>query len=285
MRTVSLTYRKSPANCDTLEINGVESTGAPIGATMRVHEHDVGSGVRLVAMRGDGLNPLDLELITELVATLERLSGDLACRAVVLASDDRHFCAGATSKFSPGMKHWSTRDLYDLVPRLLGVDVPIVVAHNGAAVGGGLGLALIGDWRQMASNGRAHANFTRLGYTPGFGLTALLPHLIGAHRATEILISGRPVGADEALRIGLADGVSDPESLRDDAIERARVFAAAAPLATRATKRRQRAAIRAELTSVLGAELELQEQLKLTDDYTEGIAATAQRRDPEFRGR
>lgn len=261
--------------------------GPKIGSEnrMRVQVNDLGRGVQLLAMRGDGLNPLDMELTTELVQALERLDADTDCRAVVLASDDRHFCAGATSKFNPDAPAWSARDLYDLVPRLVAVDVPIVVAHHGAAVGGGLGLALIGDWRQMSSDARAHANFTRLGYTPGFGLTAMLPELVGAHRATELLLSGRPVGAEEALRIGLADGVSAPDATRDDAIAQARIFAEAAPLATRATKRIRRQALRARLAQVLDEELKLQERLKRTEDYAEGTAAMAARREPHFRGR
>jgi len=251
----------------------------------RVSEEVAGDGVRLVAMNGDGRNPLDLDLVAELAEALERLDAAPDCRAVVLVSTDKHFCAGATSKFAPGTKTWSTRDLYDVVPRLLGVDVPVVVALNGAAVGGGLGLALIGDWLQMASDARAHANFTRLGFTPGFGLSLLLPELIGPHRAAELLVSGRPVGGEEAMRIGLADGLSAPEDLRRDALERAAVFAAAAPLASRAVKSRQRERIRALLPRVLSEELELQERLKQTEDYAEGIAAMSQRRAPEFQGR
>lgn len=248
----------------------------------RVSVQQPALGVHLVAMRGDGRNPLDLELTQELAEALEDLDRSPDCRAVVLASDDRHFCAGATSKFSSGTPRWSTRDLYDIVPRLLGVDVPIVVALNGAAVGGGLGLALIGDWVQMASDARAQANFTRLGFTPGFALTLLLPERMTGQRATELLMSGRPVDAEEAVRIGLADALSDPESLREDAITRAVEFGTAAPLAIRAVKAVRRAHIRRALPETLTRELELQGHLKSTDDYAEGIAAMSERRPPRF---
>jgi len=251
----------------------------------RVEQHVAADGVHLLAMRGDGRNPLDLELVQELADALERLDRSTDCRAVVIASDDRHFCAGATSKFAPGARQWSTGDLYDNVPRLLGVDIPVVVALNGAAIGGGLGLALAGDWLQMASDARAQANFTRLGFTPGFGLTVLLPDRVGDHRATELLMSGRPVDAPEALAMGLADAVSDPDSLRADAIARAVEFATAAPLAIRAVKAARREQTRRMLPDTLSRELALQEQLKSTEDYREGIAAMTERRPPRFRGR
>lgn len=241
-------------------------------------------GVAQVIMSGDGTNPLDLELVDELIETLRDLDNTRSCRAIVLASDDRHFCAGATSKFAPGTKTWSTADLYSRVPELYAFDMPIVVALNGATVGGGLGLALLGDWRQIASDGRVQVNFSLLGYTPGFGTTLLLPELIGFHRSDDLILSGRPVGAAEAVSIGLVDASSSPDDLRSDAIERAQIFAAAAPLAVRAIKARQRARVRSLLTVVLDDELRLQEELKQTADYAEGMAAMRERRTPRFLG-
>lgn len=238
-----------------------------------------------VVMNGGGTNPLDLELVDELIDALRRVDGDASCRAIVLASDDRHFCAGATSKFVPGAKTWSTADLYSRVHELYAFDMPIVVALNGATVGGGLGLALLGDWRQIASDARVQANFSLLGYTPGFGATLLLPELIGSHRSDELLLSGRPVYAPEALAIGLADASSSPDTLRSDAVERAQIFAAAAPLAVRAIKSRQRARMRALLPTTLEDELRLQEELKQSADYAEGMAAMRERRAPRFNGR
>jgi enoyl-CoA hydratase/carnithine racemase len=236
-------------------------------------------------MSGDGRNPLDLTLISELAQALEELDGDLSFRCAVVASDDRHFCAGAVSKIAETVPTWSTRDLYALIPRLFAVDIPIVVALNGAAIGGGLGLALIGEWRQVAENARLQANFPLLGYSPGFGTTLLLARIVGEHRASELLISGRSVDAREAFRIGLADGLSPPENLREEAIARARVIGAGAPLAGRAVKATRLASVRQMLPKVLAAELELQERLKATADYKEGIDAARQGRAPRFAGR
>jgi 2-(1,2-epoxy-1,2-dihydrophenyl)acetyl-CoA isomerase len=248
----------------------------------RVHTEIREGGVRVVVMTGDGLNPLDLELIEELVEAFATLDADRSCRAIVLASADRHFCAGATSKFAPGGRQWSTADLYALAPGLFSVDTPVVVALNGASIGGGAGLALVGDWRQMASDARVQINFTKLGYTPGFGLTLTLPHLVGHHRASDLLLSGRAVTAEEALAIGLSDGTSEPASLLEDTIARALVFAEAAPLAVRALKSRQLQQLRLALPGVLAEELALQEQLKSTADYAEGMAAMKERRPPVF---
>jgi len=242
-------------------------------------------GVAGVLMTGDGRNPLDLDLVTELADALEGIDADPTWRAGVVASGDRHFCAGATAKFGAGDAAWSTPDLYRVVPRLFAVDLPIVVALNGAAIGGGAGLAMIGDWRQMAADARVQINFSRLGYTPGFGLTRVLPDLVGSHRAGDLLESGRSVDAGEALAIGLCDAVSDPELLMADATARASVMAEAAPLAARALKARRLAGLRAELPGVLDDELRLQERLKQTADYAEGMAAMRERRAPRFEGR
>ena len=250
----------------------------------RVVRYEPRPGVTQLAMRGDGRNPLDLDLVRSVADHLEELDGDAACRAVVLSSEDRHFCAGATSKISGAGPSWSTEDLYAQVPRLAAFGKALVIALNGAAVGGGVGLAMWGDWRQMARDARLQVNFSRLGYTPGFGLTATLPALLGGHRAAELMMSGRSVGADEALRIGLCDGLSAADDLLHDAIERATVFAAAAPLASRAVKTAARRALIASIPGVLSDELSEQTRLKATADYAEGMAAVKEGRAPEFTG-
>jgi enoyl-CoA hydratase/carnithine racemase len=251
----------------------------------RVQTERTEDAIVRIVMHGDGTNALDLDLVTELADALVEANADPACRAVVLSSADRHFCAGATAKLGSGSSGWSTADLYAVVPRLIAVDIPVVVALAGAAVGGGAGLALIGDWRQMDRGARIQINFSRLGYTPGFGIGRMLPDLVGVHRADELMMSGRSVGAEESLAIGLCDAVSDEGALLDDAVHRAVEYARAAPLAVRAIKARSRRALRADLPLVLREELALQDRLRATDDYREGMAAARERRPPEFRGR
>lgn len=247
--------------------------------------HGASEHVRNVVMHGDGRNPLDLQLLGELADQLDSAAKDPDCRAVVLSSTDRHFCAGATAKLTPGGPAWSTADLYREVPRLFAFPKPLVAALNGAAVGGGVGLALVADWRQMSTNARVQVNFSRLGYSPGFGLTRTLPDLVGRHRATELMVSGRAVSAGEALSIGLCDGVSAPERLAEDTLARARTFAEAAPQPARLLKLAARRPLLADLAGVLDAELAQQDVLKKTEDYAEGMAAAQARRVPHFRDR
>ncbi|URM93941.1 enoyl-CoA hydratase/isomerase family protein [Actinomadura madurae] len=256
----------------------------PNGATHpgRVTARRALEHVQHIEMHGDGRNPLDLQLLRELAESLETAAEDTDCRAVVLSSTDRHFCAGATSKFATGGSSWSTADLYREVPRLFAFPKPLVAALNGATVGGGLGLALVADWRQMATDARAQVNFSRLGYTPGFALTRTLPDVVGRHRAAELMMSGRAVPAQEALAIGLCDGVSAPQRLLDDALARARTFAEAAPQPARLLKFATRRPLLADLERILAAELAQQTALKTTEDYAEGMAAVQERRTARF---
>jgi enoyl-CoA hydratase/carnithine racemase len=236
-------------------------------------------------MNGDDGNPLDLALVRELAGTLERLDRDPAVRAAVLISTGKHFCVGATAKLTEGQPAWSTADLYAEVPRIAAFGKPLVAALNGAAVGGGAGLALMADWRQMAADAKLQINFSRLGYTPGFGVTRTLPDLVGAHRAAELLMSGRRVSAAEARSVGLCDAVSEPGQLLDDTLARAAEFAQGAPLAVRAIKSDARRRLLADLPAVLRDELAQQTRLKETADYAEGMSAVRERRRPAFVGR
>jgi enoyl-CoA hydratase/carnithine racemase len=252
--------------------------------TNRVVAQQTSGSIAMLAMRGAPGNPLDLDLVSSLADHLEALDEKPECRAVVLSSDERHFCVGATSKHRSAGSGWSTAELYSVIPRLIGITKPIVIALNGAAVGGGAGIALLGDWRQMARNARIQANFSLLGYTPGFALTATLPALIGDHRALELMMTGRPVFADEAFRIGLCDAISEPEKLVADAVVQAEAFAAAAPLAIRALKTSARTALLSTIKDILDRELMQQAELKATNDYREAITALGEGRPPRFSG-
>ncbi|HVW33373.1 MAG TPA: enoyl-CoA hydratase/isomerase family protein, partial [Acidimicrobiia bacterium] len=133
-------------------------------------------------------NFFDVALLESMAAAMERLAVD-GCRAIVLRTGSKSFCAGMdvldASSGSGG------RHIYDVVPRLFAVDVPVVASVRGAAIGGGLGLAMAADFRVAAPEARFAANFARLGFSPGFALTATLPAVIGPHRAAELLYTGR----------------------------------------------------------------------------------------------
>src|SRR6185436_20373861 len=115
--------------------------------------------------------------------------------------------------------------------RLFRTRKPVVGAIHGAAVGGGLGLALVPDFRVTCAEARFSANFTRLGFHPGFGLTTTLPRLVGVQQAALLFYTGRRIGGQEAQRIGVADLLVAQDQVRTSAIELAREIAASAPLA------------------------------------------------------
>ncbi|HEY6310767.1 MAG TPA: enoyl-CoA hydratase/isomerase family protein [Streptosporangiaceae bacterium] len=234
-------------------------------------------------------NFFDAELITSLADALAWLDGRPEFRAAVLCSDGRHFCAGAdfTGRSGrPGMG--GAKELYAAAARLFEARTPVVAAVQGAAVGGGLGLACAADFRVATPGTRFWANFARLGLHHGFALTVTLPAIIGEQRALDLLCTGRRVGGEEAARIGLADRMAepeDPEGLRAAAQELAAEIAAGAPLAVRSIRETMRGTLADRARAAMDRELAEQDRLRQTADFAEGIRASAQRRPPRFEAR
>ena len=180
-------------------------------------------------------NHFDAALIAGLADTFERLDADADARAIVLCSSGRHFCAGADlpgalSGDQPTVAG-STGSLYGEAVRLFAARTPIVAAVQGAAVGGGLGLALVADFRVAGPSTRFIANFSRLGLHQGFGITVTLPAVVGMQRAQELLYTGREVPGGEAISIGLCDRLAGDDVVRSAAYAFAAEIAASAPLA------------------------------------------------------
>ncbi len=229
-------------------------------------------------------NHFDMAMLAELADVYERLDGDRdgACRAIVLCSTGRHFCAGAD--FGGG-EVLSVRAIYAQAYRLFAAGLPVVAAVQGAAVGGGLGLALSADFRLAAEETRFQANFARLGIHHGFGLTVTLPRVIGEQRAAELLLTGRRIKGQEALAIGLCDRLGPRDQLRAHAHAFAAEIASAAPLAVRS----MRATIRGDLAERVKAatvrEAAEQAELFASEDFREGVSATSERRPAKFTGR
>ncbi len=234
-------------------------------------------------------NHFDVALISSLAEALADLDAEVACRAVVLCSEGKHFCAGADLG-SRGLGS-ATRGggesghLYDEVLRLFSIQTPMVAAVQGGAIGGGLGLAMAADFRVASPESRFSANFARLGFHHGFGLTVTLPAAIGRQRALEMLYTGRRLPGDEALRIGLCDRLSPPDSLRAEAHALAAEIGASAPLAVRSIRQTMRGDLPARIRAATERERAEQERLSATDDFREGVRATAERRPPKFTGR
>ena len=229
-------------------------------------------------------NFFDAGLIGALADALGELAGDAACRAVVLCSEGRHFCAGADFSRASPIGPGDGPHLYDMAARLFEQPLPIVAAIQGAAVGGGLGLALAADFRVASASSRFAANFARLGIHQGFAITVTLPAVIGQQAALDLLYTGRRVGGDEAHRLGLCDRLAAPGEERAAACVLAAEIAASAPLAVRSIRQTMRGPLAAQAVAAMRRERAEQEKLTSTADFREGVAAAAQRRVPSFTG-
>ena len=234
-------------------------------------------------------NFFDFDLIREIADTYERLDDDPDCRAIVLCSEGRHFCAGANfqSRESWGQEQLDNqaRQLYVEAVRVFSGRKPVVVAVQGAAIGGGLGLALSADFRVTCAEARFSANFARLGFHQGFGLSITLPRLVGHTNASLLLFTGRRLNGEDALAMGLADELVPQAEVRDYAHGLAREIAGSAPLAVQSIRATLRAGLAEEIARITEHELAEQSRLRTSDDFREGIAAMAERRTPSFKGR
>ncbi|MCY3505498.1 MAG: enoyl-CoA hydratase/isomerase family protein [Chloroflexi bacterium] len=240
-------------------------------------------------------NYFDVTLIRAIASAYHALDEEPDVRAIVLASEGRSFCAGAQLA-APAPADDSEADdpepsrrtgsghLYQEAVHLLEAETPVVAAVQGAAIGGGLGLALSADFRVAAPEARFAANFARLGFHHGFGLTVTLPALVGQQKALNLLYTGRRVKGEEALDIGLCDALAPIEELRDAAREMAAEIAGSAPLAVRSIRRTMRRGLAERVRIATDHELVEQDWLRETNDFREGVRATAERRTPEFTG-
>jgi enoyl-CoA hydratase/carnithine racemase len=226
-------------------------------------------------------NFFDAALIEQIAHAYEALDADPGCRAIVLCSAGKHFCAGANfaSKNPAEGGH-----LYEQAIRLFEAKTPVVAAVQGAAVGGGLGVALSADFRVASPDSRFSANFSRLGIHHGFGLTATLPPVVGEQRALELLYTGERLRGEQAHAIGLCDRLAPTDELQDAAVSFAAEIASSAPLAIRAIRQTMRGDLAERVRAATAHELEEQGKLFGTADFAEGVAASAERRGPEFKG-
>jgi enoyl-CoA hydratase/carnithine racemase len=252
------------------------------------HFKDIGvektGHVALVEIRRPPHNYFDIALIRELAAAFEVLDADPGCHALVLAAQGKAFCAGAN--FGNDDRDASALlDLYIEGNRLFRTKKPIIAAVHGAAVGGGLGLAMVADFRVTCAEARFSANFTRLGFHPGFGLTVTLPAVIGQTKAALMFYTSRRIAGDEAFAMGLADLLVPQEQVRSAALSLATEIAENSPLGLIATRATLRANLADRVRAATEHELAEQTRLRKTDDFKEGVKAMAERRVPNFTGR
>jgi enoyl-CoA hydratase/carnithine racemase len=264
-------------------------------ATVLLERRDDGVAV-LTLNRPAERNAMSAELLDAFAARVDELGRDRAVRAVVLTGAGNAFCAGAdftalgdlgarSGVAGPAGGHAALRSFYAAFLGIDRLDVPTIAAVNGAAVGGGLGLALLCDLRIVARTAKIGANFARLGIHSGLGITRRLPELVGEERAAELLFTGALVDGERAAAIGLALEAVDATEVLPRALALASRIATAAPLAVRHIKRTLRACVRRDLEPVLELEAFAQAMLMQTEDAREGIAAVLGKREPHFKGR
>ena len=231
-------------------------------------------------------NHVSVDLMRDLADALAAIDGEVELRCTVLQAEGKNFCAGADlvrSESAGGLG--AVNPLYDQAVRLFSARKPIVAAVQGAAVGAGLGLAVVADFRIASPDARFAANFTKLGFHPGFGLTHTLPRLIGRSKAELMFLTGRRVKAEDGLPWGLVDEVVPLEDLRAAALRLAREIAENAPLATVSTRATLRGDLAAAVRAQTDKEAKEQGWLRDTEDYKEGVRSVAERRPGNFVGR
>ncbi|HXZ88557.1 MAG TPA: enoyl-CoA hydratase/isomerase family protein [Candidatus Binataceae bacterium] len=234
-------------------------------------------------------NFFDVPLIRNLADAFNALDADSACRVSVLCAEGKSFCAGANfaNRQATGVEPGTAKrnPLYSEAVRLFDCKKPMVAAIQGPAIGGGLGLALVADFRVVSPEARFAANFVKIGIHPGFGLTHTLPRLIGVQKANLLFLTGRRIGGEEALAWGLADVLVEQNKLRAAAAELAAEIAENAPLAVVST----RATVRRGLAETVKAQTDIefieQDWLMGTEDHREGVKAVAERRAGNFTGK
>jgi len=245
--------------------------------------------VATVEMRRPPNNFLDVELIGNLASVLEALDKVPECRSVVRAAAGKHFCAGANLQKriddeAKGKQVAIPRHLYHEARRLVETKKPIIAAIHGSAIGAGLGLALVADFRVACNESRLAANFVALGYHPGFGMTVTLPRLVGQQTANWLFYTGRRIPGDEALKLGLIDRLVDQDKVRSTAQAMAAELAKCGPLALLSARETLRNDLIPAFRAATEREAFEQNLLRATNDFKEGVKASSERREPVFTG-
>ena len=247
--------------------------------------------IALLEIRRPPNNFFDVNLINDMADALETLDADVNMRAYVLCAEGKHFCAGANfgdparNAARPVRFTGGVNPLYAAAVRLFSCKKPIVAAVQGAAVGGGFGLAVMADFRIACPEARFTSNFVKLGFHPGFGLTHTLPKVIGQQKANLLFLTGRRVDGETAYAWGLADILTDQANLRAEAVRLAKEIAENAPLAVQSVRATMRQGLAEEVKAASDWENLEQARLQATEDHKEGVRAVAERRPGNFVGR
>ncbi len=230
-------------------------------------------------------NFFDANLIQQIADAYESLDEENECRVILLKSEGKNFCAGANFGQDEDMldKSIPYKKLYAQAVRLFRTRKPVIAVVQGAAIGGGLGLALSADFRVACHEARFAANFAKLGFHPGFGSSITLPRVVGMQKAMDMLFTARRVTGEEAFKIGLADKFCTKEKITEEAEQLAMEIASSAPMAVESIRSTLRGNLADQIERIVDWELSEQVRLQKTEDFKTGIAASLTRETPQFK--
>ncbi|UCH29645.1 MAG: enoyl-CoA hydratase/isomerase family protein [Myxococcales bacterium] len=236
-------------------------------------------------------NAMTPELLDAFSEATDEARADGEIRCLVITGKGKCFSAGADLRSSmqrtdlgkPSQE--ASFAMYEPFLKVLDVEVPVIAAMNGHTVGGGFGLALLADIRVANVDAKYGVNFARLGIHSGLGISYVLPRLVGAACASELLFTGRLVRGDEALQIGLVTHAEEASEVLPTAMQLARAVAGSAPLAVQQMKASIRRGLGWDIRAAALEEAALQAASLDTEDAKEGVAAILQKREPEFTGK
>ncbi len=243
--------------------------------------------------RPDVLNAFNHAFSPEFIDTIKQVEKDPDVNVIVITGAGRAFSSGQDlddlkAKYVPGHEPHLGADLkkrYDpWVKRIRNMDKPVIAAVNGVAAGAGCSLALACDIRIASEHAKFIEVFVNVGLVPDSASTWTLPRLVGLGRAMDMCLTGRPVGAEEALQIGLVSQVVPADELQAATAKVAARLAALPAKALALTKRLLNQSMETPLAEQLDAEAFAQETAGLTQDHFEGVTAFLQKRTPEFKG-
>jgi enoyl-CoA hydratase/carnithine racemase len=236
-------------------------------------------------------NAISTQVGADLHEVFTRLINDTQdYRCVILTgAGDKAFCAGGDLKERNGMSDEQWLKQHALFERmtlsLLDCPIPLIGAVNGAAFGGGCELILTCDFAYASTTARFGLPEITLGIMPGAGGTQFLPRTVGARRAKEIVLTGRPFTAEQALEWGVVNKLCAPETLMEETIATAQAIANNAPIATRQAKRSIQYGLQMDIRSALFFEIDVYNKMVGTQDRLEGVKAFNEKRKPDFKGR
>lgn len=255
-----------------------------------IHYMKTGFIGRITFSRPDNLNTLNRKMIPVFKDIISSVKEDKDLRCLIITGSGTTFCGGADLKSGFEQNHGAflneaLLDFYRPFLEIANLKVPVIAAVNGHAIGGGFGIALLCDIRVISRKAKLGANFARLGIHSGMAISYILPRLIGAARAQELLYTGRIITGEEALIIGLANYATEKEKVMDKALSLAEEISKSAPVAVQMMKRSIYDGLDWNLVRAADMEARNQALTFEMEDAKEGISSMLEKRTPHFKGR